>query len=183
MKYKSKLLNYRLSDTHEIYSLGELSEYYSKCFKAEYGQFLDEVAMTKVDTWLEGSVAEDMIAIDHADTVTMACMLDSELVGTVIFAERGDEQQRYVYVWGMYVHPDRLRAGIGSFLLGEVARSVSPDSRVEVSVVTQSTSAMRFYVCLGFRTYKSENVEVFPGVDLPIELMQCTTQSLLDLHI
>lgn len=167
-------LDYRIPETQRILSFDDLGAFYSTCFKAEYGKFLDVGAMVNVETWLEGSIAEDMVAIEHSDTITLASMRGSEVLGTAVYAER----LSFVYLWAMYVHPDNLRSGIGSKLLTEVANSVARDSRIEVSVIKQSAGAMNFYNKFGFRRYKLEESEVFPGVILPIEVMQTTTKSI-----
>jgi len=174
MEFEILQLDYRVPETRNILNLDELNAFYSTCFNAEYSQFLDTSAMGNVEKWTKTSVAEDLVAINHDDTKTLACFGNTKLIGTTVYAER----QGYVYVWGMYVHPDNQRTGVGSALLKEVAQSVAEESRIEVSVVKQSVGALNFYKRHGFQTYKSELVEVFPNVELYVDFMQCTTFSI-----
>jgi len=176
--HKILRLDYRTNSAQKILSLDELHDFFSTCFKAEYSKFLGSAEMKNVELWLEGSMAADLVAADLPDTVTLAYMSGSKLLGTAVYAER----QGYVYVWAMYVLPARKRSGIGSKLLAEIAASVTSDSRMEVSVIPQSTGAMSFYKKNGFSTYKSEESEVFPNVYLPIEVMQVTTKTIREMQ-
>lgn len=168
------LLDYRLPDTHQFFSLEKLGDFYSHCFKTEYSDFLNAEDMGSVSAWNGRSLAEDMISIDNSDTVTTAIFEDSTLLGTAIFAER----YGYVYIWGMYVHPDRLRSGIGTALIKNIVQSVSPESKLQVSVITKSARAISFYKSLGFKLYKTELCEVFPNVELVLDVMQCPAQAI-----
>ena len=179
MKDEIIRLDYRSEKTQNILSFDDLNKFYSTCFKAEYSKFLNSAELQNMETWLEGSIAETMVAVEHSDTVMLACMSGSTLLGTAVYAER----QSYVYVWAMYVLPTNLRSGIGSKLLAEIAASVASDSRIEVSVIKQSTGAMKFYDKFGFRSYKSENPEIFPNVCIPIEVMQVTTRAVREMHL
>ena len=178
MKIDIRPLNYRDSRTTEMLSLDELSNFYSTCFNAEYSRFLNDSAMRDMEAWTSTSVATDLIAIDCSDTRMYAGFDEAKLVGTAVYAQR----QGYVYVWAMYVHPNNIRTGIGARLLKEIAKSVAVDSRIEVSVAKQSSGAMDFYKKNGFQTYKSKIAEVFPHVEIPIDVMQCETSTILGLR-
>ena len=175
MSHEIQVLDYRTPQTQEIVSLEELGEFFAECFRIEYQHYLNEDEMALVVSWSGRSLAEDMVAIDLSDTVTLACFDGPLILGTAIYACR----HGIVYVWGMYVSAERIRTGIGSALLEAIAEAVEPDALLEVSVVSQSTKAVRFYKKSGFSTLRSEESEVFPGVELSIEVMQCRARTLL----
>ena len=173
-KYDIEKLDFRLSAIQRGLTIDDLNTFYSVCFEAEYKSLLDKSAWINVEEWVSSTVAKDMVAIDLTDTKTIACLNKSELVGKAIYAER----QRLVYVWGMYVHPQSQRTGVGSRLLHEISCLVDSKSIFEVSVIQQSIGAVNFYNKFGFRPYKAAMMEVFPNVQMPVEQMQSNSSTI-----
>ena len=107
---------------------------------------------------------------EHCVIATLA----GQTAGTVIWRENGPT----AYVWGMYVHPDRQRSGIGSRLLRAAARSLTVATRLEVRVLSTSPHAIAFYRKPGFWGTGTERTPLMGGSDTKTLVMAAEAVSL-----
>jgi GNAT superfamily N-acetyltransferase len=90
----------------------------------------------------------------------------------------GVERNKRVYIWGMYVLPVHQRLGLGRRIIKSFSEVASPNSVLEVQVLSESIKAQQFYKKLGFVTYQSSREEVFPSVSMLIDHMECDLSAL-----
>lgn len=87
---------------------------------------------------------------------------NSQIIGSAVVNEPG----RTAYLWGMYVHPQHQRAGVGSRLLAHVVRSLSVAERLEIRALRTSRGALAFYRGWGFEPVGDEEIELMSGVSV-----------------
>lgn len=94
------------------------------------------------------------------------CMTDGEnILASAIVVERGT----VAYLWGMYVHPNYQRGGLGSILLKAAASQVAMSTDIEIRVLPTSPWAVSFYEKHGFVEIGTEDTELtgeFPTTTL-----------------
>ena len=85
---------------------------------------------------------------------------EMQLVGIVRLSRYSEPNEKHrAYLAGLYVLPSFRRRGYGRALVGEAlnrATNMPGIRRLNLTVVTQQTAAIRLYESLGFRIYGTE---------------------------
>ncbi len=92
---------------------------------------------------------------------------EGALVGTLIARWRG----RTCYVWGVYVHSDWQRRGLGSALMEKVLGEAQGDAEFEVRVLHASEPAQAFYRRFGFVARGEEDFEISASRSEPATIL------------
>ncbi|PYE29739.1 ribosomal protein S18 acetylase RimI-like enzyme [Rhizobium sp. PP-F2F-G38] len=103
------------------------------------------------------------------------CMVrKDEISGTAVIIERGDT----AYLWGMYVHPQQQRKGLGSLLLKGVAKAITDAQKVEIRVLGSSPQALAFYQKHGFVESGREAVDLLGTLTAEAIVMSAYVENL-----
>jgi ribosomal protein S18 acetylase RimI-like enzyme len=107
------------------------------------------------------------------------CITDGQnILASAIVAERGT----VAYLWGMYVHPNCQRQGLGSILLKGAVSQIATSTDIEVRVLPTSPWAVSFYQKLGFVEIGIEDL-VVPAATLQSLVMSAKVEALKALPV
>jgi GNAT superfamily N-acetyltransferase len=146
--------------------------FFDECFKVEYSAILNALAPNGVYSF-SSEFLESILPQDEQQMFE-AALPDNTLVATGV----GVERNKRVYIWGMYVLPVYQRLGLGRRIIQSFCEVASPDSILEVQVLSESIKAQQFYNKLGFVTYQTSREEVFPNVSMLVDHMECDLSTL-----
>lgn len=151
--------------SQEPLDVSEAGAFYARCFAEEYAtyatpEFLDSV---------RGSMTLGILADNLTERKLVQARHAGRLVGTAVGIQRG----QMFYVWGVYVDPRHLRAGLGRRLMLEICDGLDANVTIEVQVIASSQNALAFYKSLGFQKVNADQSEVFPGICLDIDVLAC----------
>ncbi len=97
---------------------------------------------------------------DEPENFIIGGFRDDALIATAgAYRETGEKRHHMATVWGMFVHPDHRRAGLGHQLLTGVLERLTQlpgVERVELAVTVGNDSALALYESFGFEIYGRE---------------------------
>lgn len=103
------------------------------------------------------------------------CITDGrDIRASAIVVERGT----VAYLWGMYVHPNCQREGLGSILLKAAASQIATSTDIEVRVLSSSSWAVSFYEKHGFVEIGTEDTELTGGFPTKTLVMSTRVETL-----
>lgn len=119
---------------------------------------------TSADAWREASDEQRSAALspgdEPADQFVLGAFEDDELVGVLGFKRERRESVRHKgSLWGLFVHPDHRRAGIGGRLIRAAIDEVRGCEGLEYLRLVASTAsreAVRLFTFEGFVRYGLE---------------------------
>ena len=148
----------------------ELEEFWETIWCVTYGPVVGRVAFNLMLTALGTSGMRNMLPSD--DEKTFVAVLNSEIIGSAILAERGFN----AYLWGMYVHPDHQRRGIGTALLRHATKTLTGSTAIKTTILTSSIKAVAFYQRYGFKKLRREPAQPVIGCSPVPSLVMVTSQ-------
>jgi ribosomal protein S18 acetylase RimI-like enzyme len=147
-------------------------DFFEACFQAEYAEMLSKISESKPYRF-SAAFLESILPLD-GQHMFEAALPDGTIAATGVGFEKGDR----FYIWGMYVLPRFQRSGLGTLIIKEFCNIASPNSFLEVLVLRESEKAKHFYHKLGFRTFACSDEEVFPGIKMMTDRMECQASSI-----
>lgn len=98
---------------------------------------------------------EARIEAGNRENFVMGAFEAGQLIGTAGFYREQKAKRRQIgWIWGVFVHPDHRKRGIGRALIGSVveqARSIDGLAAIQITAAITQTAARKMYADLGFR--------------------------------
>lgn len=122
-----------------LFALQEAPEAFASSYERESAQALD--------------FFRDRLSQEHGRFV-LGAFSGAALVGVVgMYRDPGLKVRHRGHIWGMYVHPDQRKGGVGRALLTEAiarTRAVEGVELLDLGVGSENTPALALYRALGF---------------------------------
>ncbi len=151
---------------------GAIAEHLRHCWREAYAERLGPAGIAKL---LASLATEDIGGVlPGADELAVVATIDGEIVGTAVGAVRGET----AHIWGMYVHPDHQRGGLGHALLQTLMAFLAEAKGAVVHVLNSSQGAVIFYEKIGFVSLDMTDVELVEGTPQSAHVMFAPRENL-----
>ena len=98
---------------------------------------------------------EARIEAGNHENFVMGAFEAGQLIGTAGFYREQKAKRRQIgWIWGVFVHPEHRKKGIGRALIGSVvdqARTIEGIVAIHITAAVTQTAARKMYADLGFR--------------------------------
>lgn len=112
--------------------------------------------------------------IPNNDETVFVAEHQNQICGCSVSAARNG----VTYLWGFYILREFQRMGIGRRLLEKALLEYGHANSAQLTVLTSSTAAVKFYTAAGFRPQDQTDFEILPGQRLPAMLMAASVREI-----
>ena len=150
----------------------KLKQHLQYCWRVTYEPILGKNAADD----LVASIQYDMRAVVPGHDEMAFLIWDSnKVVGSIILAEEG----KTAFIWGMYIHPDYQRKGLGKRLVQYATSLLKTANVIQIFVLKKRPDAQRFYEALGFTCNRESRTELIKDVQVEMIIMSIAVERLL----
>ncbi|MBW4960651.1 GNAT family N-acetyltransferase [Sulfitobacter sp. CW3] len=112
--------------------------------------------------------------IPNNDETVFVAKHQNQICGCSVSAARNG----VTYLWGFYILREFQRMGIGQRLLKKAVLEHDHANSAQLTVLTSSTAAVKFYSTAGFKPQGKTEFEIFPGQQLPAIQMSASVREI-----
>jgi len=108
------------------------------CWRSAYGPLLSQEQLDQLTKSLN---SQDLGGLWSRTAIALGAYENTTLIGTGFGAQPVDT----AFFWGMYVHPDQTRKGLGTAILDALAARFPQAEQLSIMVLKDRPSARAFY--------------------------------------